>query len=166
MIFIYLYISVNQLFCIQSVKLFAGFWERFLLKLVFAGWVYSFNVVITKFLSTRQITSPSLSNLNAFNLACIPCIFSWCAIVFVCVTTMLNSKIVKAVRWLIRGTGGVGNREIFFLPSPSPISFFCPIPTPSVIISTLANRPEWWNQRWCAAMAAFACPKISLHCRL
>ena len=80
-------------------------------------WLYSFNVVITKFLSTEDITT-TFKSQYAFMYPAIPGVFSSCAIVFVCVTTMLNSKIVEAVGWLIRGRGGVGKREIFFLPSP------------------------------------------------
>ena len=77
-------------------------------------WLYSFNVVITKFLSTEDITTTLKIISICFHVPSIPDVFSSCVIVFVCVTTMLNSKIVEAVGWLIRGRGGVGKREIFF----------------------------------------------------
>ena len=77
-------------------------------------WLYSFNVVITKLLSTEDITT-TLKSQYAFMYPAFQAfsLHVW-LFLFDCVTTMLNSKIVEAVGWLIRGRGGVGKREIFF----------------------------------------------------
>lgn len=97
---------------------------------------------------------------SCFYVACVPGIFSWCVIVFVCPTTMLNSKIVKAVGWLIRGRGGIRKRKIFFLPSPSPMSFFCSIHTPSAVISTPPQSPWLIKSKMACHHGNFCLPQL------